>query len=101
MLNFNPAVRASEDGWGRGAVWWPRLHLHCSAAPPSPAGLEMTIARPCICPMVVARGGDQTQLSTRFETRDDPAVLRNYGALLVQVRGGRRCGCCCQCPPRL
>ena len=35
--------------------------------------------------MVVARGSDQTQLSTRFETRDDPAVLRNYGALLVQV----------------
>lgn len=34
--------------------------------------------------MVVARGVDQTQLSTRFETRDDADVLRNYGALLVQ-----------------
>lgn len=46
----------------------------------------MTIARPCIRPMIVSRGGDQTQLSTRFETRDDPAVLRNYGTLLVQAR---------------
>jgi hypothetical protein len=36
--------------------------------------------------MVVARAGaDQAQLSTKFETRDDPAIIRGYGNLLIQV----------------
>ena len=60
MLNFNPVVRAS---------------------------LEMSIVRPCICPMVVGRGGDQTPLTTKFEVRDTPAVVRNYGMLLVSLAG--------------
>ena len=60
MLNFRPVVRAS---------------------------LEMSIARPCIAPMVVGRAADQTPLTTRFEQRDDPAVVRGYGALLVALAG--------------
>lgn len=58
MLAFSPVVRAS---------------------------LEMSITRPCICPLIVSRGSDQTQLSTKFELRDDPNVMRNYGALLLQT----------------
>jgi DNA excision repair protein ERCC-2 len=58
MLNFQPVVRVS---------------------------LEMSIDRPCICPMVVTRGSDQTPLSTKFESREDPGVVRNYGALLTQT----------------
>ena len=58
ILSFKPAVRAS---------------------------LEMSIERPCICPLVVARGADQTALTTKFESRDDPAVLKGYAALLTQV----------------
>ena len=58
MLNFNPVVRAS---------------------------LEMSIARPCICPLVVSRGADQTPISSKFELRGDRAVVRNSGALLVQL----------------
>ena len=56
MLNFRPVVRAS---------------------------LEMSISRPCIAPMVVGRGADQTAMTTRFEQRGDPAVVRNYGQLLI------------------
>ena len=49
------------------------------------ASLEMSIERPCICPLVVARAADQTALTTKFEARDDPAVLKGYAALLTQV----------------
>jgi DNA excision repair protein ERCC-2 len=58
MLNFNPVVRES---------------------------LEMSVVRRCICPMVVSKGSDQTAMTTRFENRDDPSVIRNYGMLLVQL----------------
>jgi DNA excision repair protein ERCC-2 len=44
--------------------------------------LEMSIDRPCILPLVVARGTDQTPLSTAFARRDDPAVITTYGELL-------------------
>jgi len=47
--------------------------------------LEMSIERPCICPLVVARAADQTALTTKFEARDDPAVLKGYASLLAQV----------------
>lgn len=32
---------------------------------------------------MVTRGPDQVPLSSRFDTRCDPAVVRNYGGLLV------------------
>ena len=35
--------------------------------------------------MVVARGNDQVSISSKFEEREDPAVLRNYGNLLVEL----------------
>jgi DNA excision repair protein ERCC-2 len=58
MLNFSPVVRVS---------------------------LEMSIDRPCIAPLIVARGADQTPVSTRFEARGDVSVVRNYGALLLSL----------------
>lgn len=45
----------------------------------------MSTFRECICPIVVTRGNDQVQLSTRYEVRDDPAVMKNYGELLVDL----------------
>ena len=45
--------------------------------------LALSMARAAICPMVVARGNDQVTISSKFEEREDPAVLRNYGNLLV------------------
>lgn len=47
--------------------------------------LPMTLARPVICPMIVGRGNDQVSISSRYETRDDIAVIRNYGLLVVEM----------------
>ncbi|KAF7993114.1 hypothetical protein HCN44_005895 [Aphidius gifuensis] len=49
------------------------------------SSFTMTLARPCLLPMIVARGNDQVAISSKFETRDDVAVIRNYGQLLVEV----------------
>jgi DNA excision repair protein ERCC-2 len=45
----------------------------------------MTLTRPSICPLVVARGNDQVSITTKFEERTDAAVVRNYGNLLVDI----------------
>ncbi|XP_057323789.1 general transcription and DNA repair factor IIH helicase subunit XPD [Microplitis mediator] len=44
----------------------------------------MTLARPCLLPMIVSKGNDQVAISSKYETRDDVAVIRNYGQLLVE-----------------
>lgn len=44
----------------------------------------MTLARRSFLPMVVTKGSDQTSISSRFEIRNDPSVVRNYGSLLVE-----------------
>ncbi|CAM9937713.1 unnamed protein product [Ascophyllum nodosum] len=46
--------------------------------------LSMSTVRKCICPLVVTRGSDQLSMSTKFDQRDDPSVVRNYGALLIE-----------------
>jgi len=47
--------------------------------------LTMSLRRDCICPLVVCRAADQTPLSTRFETRSEPATVQAYGELLVSM----------------
>merc|ERR1712142_1371404 len=49
------------------------------------ASFTMTLARPCLCPMIIARGSDQVAMTSKFETREDVAVIRNYGNLLVEL----------------
>ncbi|KAK4046479.1 TFIIH/NER complex ATP-dependent 5'-3' DNA helicase subunit [Microbotryomycetes sp. JL221] len=44
----------------------------------------MTLSRDCFLPLVVTRGADQVEISSRFEVRNDPAVVRNFGALLIE-----------------
>ncbi|PVD26612.1 hypothetical protein C0Q70_14289 [Pomacea canaliculata] len=53
--------------------------------PVTMATFTMTLARPCICPMVVSKGNDQVAITSKFETREDIAVIRNYGNLLVEM----------------
>lgn len=38
-----------------------------------------------MCPVVLTRGTDQAPVSTRFEQRGDPSVMRNYGRMLVDL----------------
>jgi DNA excision repair protein ERCC-2 len=35
--------------------------------------------------MVITRGSDQVPISSRFEVRNDPAVVRNFGSILVDM----------------
>ena len=81
----------------------------CSCLPSNrPTGLIPTPAVPtalphaptpprsdCLCPVVLTRGSDQMPVSTKFDMRNDPQVVRNYGACAcgwVRV-GARVCAC--------
>jgi len=56
---------------------YPRiLNFH----PVALASLNMTLTRECLCPVVLTRGADQLPVSTKFDMRQDPGVIRNYGA---------------------
>jgi len=46
---------------------------------------SMSTFRPCIRPLIVSRGSDQTQISTRYQDRNDANVTRNYGALMLEL----------------
>jgi DNA excision repair protein ERCC-2 len=49
--------------------------------------LNMSTFRPCIRPLVITRGSDQLAVSTKYEDRGDIGVVRNYGAMLVELCG--------------
>ncbi|XP_048474147.1 general transcription and DNA repair factor IIH helicase subunit XPD [Rhincodon typus] len=49
------------------------------------ATFTMTLSRTCLCPLIVGRGNDQVTISSKFETREDIAVIRNYGNLLLEM----------------
>lgn len=45
---------------------------------------SMTLTRKAFLPLVITRGPDQVAISSRFEVRNDPAVVRQYGHILVE-----------------
>ncbi|TPX13243.1 uncharacterized protein E0L32_006443 [Thyridium curvatum] len=45
---------------------------------------SMTLARKSFLPMIVTRGSDQASISTSFQVRNEPSVVRNYGNLLTE-----------------
>ncbi|CAH2049580.1 unnamed protein product, partial [Iphiclides podalirius] len=49
------------------------------------SSFTMTLARPCLLPMIVSKGSDQVAISSKYESREDVAVIRNYGQLLVEI----------------
>ncbi|KAL3094502.1 hypothetical protein niasHT_026268 [Heterodera trifolii] len=49
------------------------------------ASLSMTLARQCISPMIISKGNDQVEITSRFESREDPSVVRNYGTLVLEL----------------
>ena len=61
---------------------YPRL---LDFSPVIACSLSMSLARPSVAPLVVTRGADQVAISSRFQVRSDPAVVRNYGALLIEM----------------
>ncbi|TID14933.1 hypothetical protein CANINC_004604 [Pichia inconspicua] len=45
---------------------------------------SMTLDRRSFLPMIVTKGSDQVAISSRFEIRNDPSVVRNYGTLMIE-----------------
>jgi len=45
----------------------------------------ITLHRSCVCPLIVTRGSDQLAVSSKYDSRNDLAVVRNYGNLLVEM----------------
>lgn len=45
---------------------------------------EMTLVRKCFLPLIITRGSDQVAISSKFEVRNDIAVVRNYGNILLE-----------------
>ncbi|KAG9300434.1 hypothetical protein G9A89_010059 [Geosiphon pyriformis] len=45
---------------------------------------SMTLTRTCFLPLVITRGSDQVAISSKFEVRNDPAVVRNFGQILAE-----------------
>jgi DNA excision repair protein ERCC-2 len=53
-----------------------------------PALLESIPAissRKCLLPLIVCKGQDQTLLSSRFQSRDEPQTPRNYALLVLEL----------------
>lgn len=46
---------------------------------------SIQLDRKSICPLIVTRGSDQVPISSRFQLRNDPSVIRNYGQLLLDL----------------
>lgn len=45
---------------------------------------SMTLAKRSFLPMIVTKGSDQVAISSRFEIRNDPSIVRNYGSMLIE-----------------
>eukprot|EP00043_Microstomoeca_roanoka_P005591 m.56764 g.56764 ORF g.56764 m.56764 type:complete len:776 (+) comp13031_c0_seq3:84-2411(+) len=46
---------------------------------------DMTLSRTSLLPMIVTCGSDQAKISSRYESREDSSVKRNYGHLLLDM----------------
>lgn len=46
---------------------------------------ENTMPRNAIYPLIVSKGTDQLQISSKFDDRDDSSIIRNYGSLLAEL----------------
>ena len=49
------------------------------------ARFQMSLHKPCICPLIITKGSDQVPITSKNEMRKDPAVARNYGNLLIEL----------------
>lgn len=47
--------------------------------------IPIKLARQCVLPLIVSRGNDQVTMTSKFEARDDAAIVRNYGNLLLEM----------------
>ncbi|EPZ33822.1 DNA repair helicase [Rozella allomycis CSF55] len=46
---------------------------------------QMSLSRNSFSPLIITRGSDQVAVSSKFEVRNDPAVVRNFGNILLEM----------------
>jgi DNA excision repair protein ERCC-2 len=46
---------------------------------------SIQMERRCLCPLIVTHGPDQVPVTSRFQLREDPGVIHNYGVFLEQL----------------
>ncbi|KNC77230.1 hypothetical protein SARC_10307 [Sphaeroforma arctica JP610] len=46
--------------------------------------MSMPRHRECVLPLIITKGDDQVSVSSKYETRDDVSVIRNYGSILIE-----------------
>lgn len=47
--------------------------------------LTLAPGRNIVAPLIVTKGADQVAITSRFDVRTDPSVVRNYGFLLLEM----------------
>lgn len=47
--------------------------------------MSLYSARATVCPLIVTKGNDQTELTSKFESRRDPSIVANFGKLLLEL----------------
>jgi DNA excision repair protein ERCC-2 len=52
--------------------------------PTTVRSFQMSLPRNCFNPIVITRGSDQVAVSSKFQVRTDPSVVRNYGSILIE-----------------
>ncbi|OBA28535.1 DNA repair helicase [Hanseniaspora valbyensis NRRL Y-1626] len=46
---------------------------------------KMSLPKQSFLPLVISKSTDQQPLTTRFEIRNDPTIVRNYGEILIKL----------------
>lgn len=82
MLQFTPVVQETYAMSLTRNSFLPLVSVH--APPPSRVRARPLTHRPPGAPQVITRGSDQVAISSRFEVRNDPAVVRNFGSILIE-----------------
>jgi len=60
------------------------LARHHKARRPRTKAMHRCSLRACARRQVITRGSDQVAISSRYEVRNDPAVVRNFGNILIE-----------------
>ena len=80
MLQFTPVVQESYQMTLTRNSFLPLVRFptyrNC------PLSLTHPISKNAL--QVITRGSDQVAVSSRFEVRNDPAVVRNFGSILIE-----------------
>ena len=47
--------------------------------------MSLSVNRASLCPLIVTKGNDQTELTSKFDVRKDISVVSNYGKMLLEL----------------